>query len=42
MYCEYKHGEYWVWSSRKASLDFLPQFKFKTKHEAKYKMLHNK
>ena len=30
MYCEMKSGSFWVWSSRKASLDCMPQFKFKT------------
>ena len=30
MYCEMKGVSLWVWSSRKASLDCMPQFKFKT------------
>lgn len=27
MYCEFKNNQYWVWSSRLASLDCLPQYK---------------
>lgn len=27
MYCEFKNNQWWVWSSRKASLDCLPQYK---------------
>ena len=27
MYCELKHNQYWVWSSRLASLDCMPQYK---------------
>lgn len=27
MYCELKNNEYWVWSSRKSSLDCIPQYK---------------
>ena len=30
MYYKFKNGEYWAWSSEKASLDCLPQYKFKT------------
>jgi hypothetical protein len=33
MYCELKNKAYWVWSSRIASLDCIPQFKFKTLDE---------
>ena len=33
MYCELKDNQYWVWSSRIASLDCLPQFKFNTLDE---------
>ena len=29
MYCELKNEQYWVWSSRVASLDCLPQYKIK-------------
>lgn len=27
MYCEFKNEQYWVWSSRLASLDCIPQYK---------------
>ena len=27
MYCEFKNKEWWVWSSRLASLDCIPQYK---------------
>ena len=30
MYCELKNEQYWVWSSRKASLDCMPQYKLNT------------
>ena len=26
-YCELKHNQYWVWSSRLSSLDCMPQYK---------------
>jgi hypothetical protein len=34
MYCENKGGLFWVWSSRLASLDCMPQYKFKTLDQA--------
>jgi hypothetical protein len=27
MYCEFKNKQWWVWSSRLASLDCMPQYK---------------
>lgn len=34
MYMKIKNGMFCVWSSKKASLDCMPQYKFKTKEEA--------
>ena len=28
MYCKFKDQRYWVWSSKRASLDCMPQYKF--------------
>jgi hypothetical protein len=39
MYCELKKGEYWIWSSRIASLDCLPQYKLKTIKQLNDKIL---
>ena len=39
MYCELKDNQYWIWSSRIASLDCLPQFKFNTLDELNDKAL---
>lgn len=39
MYCELKDNQYWVWSSRIASLDCLPQFKLNSLDELNDKAL---
>ena len=39
MYCEIKNETYWAWSSRKASLDCMPQYKFKTSEQLNNKVL---
>jgi len=39
MYCELKNEQYWVWSSRKASLDCMPQYKFKALEQLSDKIL---
>ena len=34
MHIKFKQNQYWVWSSKKASLDCLPQYKFDSLEEA--------